>query len=76
MNKIYFNKIKDFLDIHNLNSDILFIEKVDHSFIPNVLTDLNIIIFPACLPDAFPRSVMEAMAMEAMGMEARETNEK
>ena len=60
----YLEQLKATIKSNNLFPMIVFIDKVSHDFIPNILQDLNIVVFTACLPDAFPRSIIESMAMK------------
>ena len=60
----YFGELKNIVETNDLKDDVIFINKVDYEFIPNILKDLDVFVFSSCLPDAFPRSVVEAMAME------------
>jgi len=64
LNEKYFSNIKNLIRLNKLDKVLQIINKIDHSFIPNVLKDIDMFVFTSCIPDAFPRSIIEAMSMQ------------
>lgn len=62
--RIYMKSLKDYVNKYNLTDKVIFTGNITTENIPNALKDIDIIVFCSCLPDAFPRTVLEAMAME------------
>jgi glycosyltransferase involved in cell wall biosynthesis len=67
----YQKNLYTFVEKRGLTEKVFFTGHVPYEFIPNVLRDLDVLVFSSCLPDAFPRIVAEAMSMKLVVIASR-----